>query len=86
MIARAARVAGKEDSLSASEQEEQLAKFSDNQAIAAWAASDVALAAKAGIISGMPGDEFSPGSNADRAQSAAILKRFLIYVNFITVK
>ncbi|TEB08019.1 Endo-1,4-beta-xylanase A precursor [Pelotomaculum schinkii] len=86
MIARAARVAGKEDSLSAPEQEEQLARFNDRQEISSWAAADAALAVKAGIISGMPGGAFSPGSNADRAQSAAILKRFLIYVNFITAQ
>ncbi|OPY63608.1 MAG: Endo-1,4-beta-xylanase A precursor [Pelotomaculum sp. PtaU1.Bin065] len=86
MIARAARVAGKEDNLTAPEQEEQLARFNDREEISTWAAADAALAVKAGIISGMPGGEFSPGSNADRAQSAAILKRFLVYVNFITAQ
>jgi len=86
MIARAARVAGKEDNLTALEQEEQLARFNDREEISTWAAADAALAVKAGIISGMPGGEFSPGSNADRAQSAAILKRFLVYVNFITAQ
>lgn len=84
MITRAARVAGKETTLSGGEQEQLLTRFKDQQAISSWAATDVALAVKAGIISGMPGGEFAPGSNADRAQSAAILKRFLIYVNFIT--
>jgi len=86
MIVRAARVAGKEGTLSGSEQKELLARFTDQQKISSWAASDAALAVKAGIIGGMPDGGFSPGSNADRAQSAAILKRFLIYVNFITVR
>ena len=86
MIVRAARVAGKEDTLSDSEQKELLARFKDQQKISSWAASDAALTVKAGIVSGMPDGGFSPGSNADRAQSAAILKRFLIYINFITVR
>jgi hypothetical protein len=86
MIVRATRVAGKEDTLSGSEQKELLARFKDQQKISSWAASDAALAVKAGIISGMPDGGFSPGNNADRAQSAAILKRFLIYINFITVR
>ncbi len=84
MIMRAARVAGKEDTLPAEEQARQLAQFKDQSEIASWAAQDVALAAKAGIINGMPGGDFSPQTNADRAQSAAILKRFLTYVNFIS--
>ncbi len=83
MIMRAARVAGKEDTLPAEEQARQLAQFKDQSEIASWAAQDVALAAKAGIITGMAGGDFSPQTNADRAQSAAILKRFLTYVNFI---
>ncbi len=85
MIARAARVAGKEETLSGDGQEELLARFKDRQAISSWAAPDVALAVKAGIISGMPGGDFSPQTNADRAQSAVMLKRFLVYINFITV-
>ena len=86
MIIRAARVAGKEDTLSGNEQKELLVRFKDQQKISSWAASDAALAVKAGIIGGMPDGGFSPGSNADRAQSAAILKRFLVYINFITVR
>ncbi len=85
MIARAARVAGKETTLSDSEQEQQLAQFTDKQMISSWAANDAALVAKAGIVQGMPGGEFAPQTNADRAQSAAILKRFLTHINFITI-
>lgn len=86
MIARAARVAGKDATLSGGEQEQLLARFKDKQAISAWSVGDVALAARAGIIKGLPDGDFSPQTYADRAQSAAILKRFLIYVNFITVQ
>lgn len=83
MIIRAARVAGVEKSLLAVEQEQYLAKFKDRQAVSSWAANSVAEAARVGIIGGMPNGKFSPRNNADRAQSAAILKRFLSYVNFI---
>lgn len=86
MIARAARVAGKAKTITTSEQEQQLAKFKDQAKISSWAARDVALAVRTGIIQGMPGEEFAPQSNADRAQSAAILKRFLSSINFISSK
>jgi hypothetical protein len=77
MIARAATAAGKEEVLSASEQEQFLTQFKDRAAISSWAAREVALAVKAGIIQGMPGGEFAPHTYANRAQSAAMLRRFL---------
>lgn len=83
MINRAASVAGKKSSLSESDQKQMLAKLSDHAAISSWAKQDVALAVNAGIIKGMSDQSFSPATNADRAQSAAILKRFLVYVNFM---
>lgn len=83
MIIRAARVAGIENNLSAETQEACLAKFGDYKTISAWAGKDVAQAAGAGIINGMPDGNFSPWTNADRAQSAAILKRFMVYIHFI---
>jgi hypothetical protein len=83
MIVRAAQVAGIDNKLSAAEQETYLARFGDHETISAWAGKDVALAAGAGIINGMPNGDFSPRNNADRAQSAVMLKRFLVYVNFI---
>ncbi len=83
MIARAAIVAGKKTTLSDSEQAELLTPFKDNADLSPWANHDVALAIKAGIIKGMADQNFSPDAYADRAQSAAILKRFLVYVNFM---
>lgn len=85
MIARAALAAGKGETLSDSERDQLLSQFKDRQRISPWAAGDVALAARAGIIKGMPGGEFSPQTNADRAQSAAMLKQFLTFINFIAV-
>ncbi|MCG9967260.1 S-layer homology domain-containing protein [Pelotomaculum terephthalicicum JT] len=81
MITRAARAAGKEETLSGGGREQQLAQFRDRQMISPWAEEDVALAVRAGIIKGLPGGDFSPLTNADRAQSAAVLKRFLTYIN-----
>ncbi len=85
MIARAARVVGKEGELSDSAQAQQLAQFKDKEAIPDWAAKSVALAADAEMIKGMPDGHFAPQMFADRAQSAVILKRFLTYINFITI-
>jgi hypothetical protein len=85
MLMRAARFISKNDTLSADEQDrQQLAQFKDQPEIASWAAGDVALAVKAGIIKGMPEGTFSPQAKADRAQSAVMLERFLTYVNFIS--
>lgn len=82
MLVRAARVAGKElTALSIEEQKEQLSRFPDRSMISPWAAQEVALAARAGIINGLPGGYFDPQACADRAQSAVMLKRFLAYVN-----
>ena len=81
MIIRAARISGKEENLSAGEQERQLAKFRDRQMISSWAMKEAAIAAQAGIIKGTAGLEFAPQNVLDRAQSASILKRFLTYIN-----
>ncbi|MCG9967262.1 S-layer homology domain-containing protein [Pelotomaculum terephthalicicum JT] len=85
MLARAARAAGKEETLSGGGLEQQLARFKDRQLISPWAAEDVAMAARAGIIEGLPGGDFSPGAYADRAQSAAVLRRFLTYIDSNTM-
>ncbi|TEB08012.1 Endo-1,4-beta-xylanase A precursor [Pelotomaculum schinkii] len=85
MIARAARAAGKEETLSVSGREQLLARFKDRQVISPWAEEDVALAVRAGIIKGLSGGDFSPQTYADRAQSAAILKRFLTYIDSNTM-
>ncbi|MFA5383349.1 MAG: S-layer homology domain-containing protein [Eubacteriales bacterium] len=81
MIIRAARIAGKEENLSAGEQEQQLSQFRDRQMISSWAMKEAATAVQAGIIKGTTGQEFAPQTVLDRAQSAAILKRFLTYIN-----
>ena len=81
MITRAVCAAGKDMALSDGEQEQLLTRFKDRNEISSWAMKDAALALREGVVQGMPGDKFAPRINADRAQSAAILKRFLTCIN-----
>lgn len=56
-----------------------LSIFNDKNNISGWARDNAAIAVKAGIIKGMPGGVFAPGSMTTRAEGAAILKRLLNY-------
>ena len=49
--------------------------FSDSMDIADWAQTPVAYCSFEGIITGMPGNVFSPDTTATRAQVATILQR-----------
>lgn len=77
MVTRALKAAGKDISISKSEQDSQLAKFTDGSKIQSWAKAEVAAAAKAGIINGVTSTSFAPAAKATRAQSAAMLKRMM---------
>jgi hypothetical protein len=48
-----------------------------NDEVADWAKFNVALSVKAGIIQGLPGNEFGGDQNATRAQAAVMLLRYL---------
>ncbi|WP_152619335.1 S-layer homology domain-containing protein [Cohnella kolymensis] len=78
MIARALKVGGKEQKAEAN----VLDKFSDRAEIADWAADAAAQTVNAGIIQGVD-STFAAKKNATRAQSAAMLKRMLQYLQFI---
>lgn len=56
-----------------------LSVFTDKSSISGWARDNAAIAVKAGIMKGMPGGMFNPGSISTRAESAVILKRLLGY-------
>jgi sugar lactone lactonase YvrE len=60
-----------------------LGRFSDVSSVGQWARADLALAVKAGLIGGLPDGGIAPAVPVDRAQAAAMLKRFLQRVNFI---
>ncbi|MTI84690.1 MAG: S-layer homology domain-containing protein [Firmicutes bacterium] len=51
--------------------------FSDSSAIDEWAEDSVKVAVQAGIMKGMSGGNFSPDSNATRAQGAVVIKRMM---------
>ncbi|WP_052310083.1 S-layer homology domain-containing protein [Paenibacillus senegalensis] len=82
MVVRASAYAGNEISVSASEQTNLLARYADSTEIV-WGHKEVAAAIKAGIIDGMTDTTVVPRADATRAQSAAMLKRFLDNAKFI---
>jgi uncharacterized repeat protein (TIGR02059 family) len=82
MMVRASKAAGVELKLSQS-QSTILQRFKDRGKISNWAQADVAMAVNANIIAGMPNNEFSPKTNASRAQAVVMIKRLLSTVNFI---
>ena len=61
----------------------ELEKYADRSRISAWARQAAARMTKAGVIGGMPDGTFAPGEPATRAQAAAMLKRFLLYIGFM---
>ncbi|MBP1157478.1 MULTISPECIES: S-layer homology domain-containing protein [unclassified Paenibacillus] len=82
MVVRALNYAGVKTEISASKQAELLAKFNDaNQII--WAQKEIAAAIHAGIINGLTDNTIGSASEATRAQSATMLKRFLGSAGFI---
>lgn len=82
MVVRASAYAGKEISVSSSEQASLLARFADSSQIV-WGQQEIAAAIKAGIIDGVTDTTVVPRDEATRAQSSAMLKRFLENANFI---
>ncbi|TFE29013.1 S-layer homology domain-containing protein [Cohnella luojiensis] len=81
MLSRALQIAGKKLSLTDAEVNEALGAFVDKSELG-WAKADMAVAVKAGIISGSKG-ELSGEETANRAQAAVMLSHFLSYVEFI---
>lgn len=82
MVVRALAYAGQDVSVTAAEQAELLGKFADASKIV-WGQAEVAAAIKSGIVDGMTDTTISPDTNATRAQSATMLKRFLTKADFI---
>ncbi|GAA4828554.1 hypothetical protein GCM10023310_01750 [Paenibacillus vulneris] len=67
---------------SVSDPESVLSKYKDSNKIV-WAQKEIAAAINAGLINGMTDDTIGSDSQATRAQSATMLKRFLSVANFI---
>lgn len=82
MVVRAYEYAGGEVSLSSSEVKQVLSKWSDADRIV-WGHEEVAKAVAAGLMDGMTTTTLETYGQATRAQTAAMLKRYLSEVNFI---
>jgi len=55
----------------------KLNNFKDNQQISAWATQSVAIAVEKGFITGYPDGTIGPNKNATRAETCAMVQRFL---------
>ncbi len=63
--------------------ESLLHKFSDRSDISSWATMAVAHAVEAGIIAGATDNTMAPSAYATRAEAAVILKRLLLFMEFM---
>ncbi|WP_178021724.1 S-layer homology domain-containing protein [uncultured Paenibacillus sp.] len=79
MLANAAQFAG---GLSAAESEVP-GRFSDASDLACWAKDPLWGLLSAGLIQGVDETHLAPKAAATRAQSAVMLRRLLVYLNFI---
>ncbi|MVP01451.1 S-layer homology domain-containing protein [Paenibacillus lutrae] len=82
MVVRALNYAGVNTNVDSAKSQQLLAKFSDSNSII-WAEKEIAAALDLKIIDGMTPTMIKPLEQATRAQSAAMLKRFLEAAKFI---
>ncbi|WP_169306770.1 M6 family metalloprotease domain-containing protein [Cohnella pontilimi] len=81
MINNAARFAGQP--LADQADRSRLGVFKDRSSISAYALDSVSNVVQAGIMTGMKPNEFRAADFATRGQSASILKRLLVHLQFI---
>ncbi|MGE7827521.1 S-layer homology domain-containing protein [Paenibacillus sp. NPDC093718] len=79
MLARAVRYAGELPPQDAS----ALERFADHAQVSEWAKGSAADLLAAGMIEGVGKAAFTPQAFATRAQSTVLLKRMLLYLNFM---
>jgi len=82
MVVRAMKFAGLNTDISAAKKNQLLSKFEDADNIV-WAHNEIAAAIDAGVINGLTDTTIGSDSNATRAESATMLKRFLKKAGFI---
>ncbi|WP_143414918.1 S-layer homology domain-containing protein [Geobacillus sp. E263] len=58
-------------------------EYKDLHAIGIWARDDVELLLQAGIMKGRETGQFAPREPANRSHIAAILNRFLVFVDYM---
>lgn len=83
MVVRASKYAGKDLTVSESEINEILSKFSDADSSIVWAKAEVAAAVKAEIVIGYENDTFRGTNTATRAEASTMIQRFLKNADFI---
>ncbi len=77
MIVRALQASGQATSPAAGEEDQLLAKFTDTGQLSSWARTEMAMAVKSGIITGLPNNMMAPLSYAKRSEAATIVKRMM---------
>ncbi|WP_231869837.1 glycosyl hydrolase [Paenibacillus riograndensis] len=81
LIVRAAAIAGQ----SVEAARDILGQFHDSSSVSHWAADSVNEALDAGLVQGLTNDQFAAKDLADRAQAVVMIKRLLVYLNFLTI-
>ncbi|OAS13906.1 discoidin domain-containing protein [Paenibacillus oryzisoli] len=81
MINRTIQITGSQQVNDA--QDTVLTPFVDQHAIDNWARQAMAFTLQTGLIQGVTETQLNPNAYATRAQAAVMLKRLLIYLNFI---
>lgn len=76
MVARALRASGKAAALGEAAAARALLPFADAGRVSSWAAGDLALAIKEGILQGRTATSLAPATGASRAEAAAMIARF----------
>lgn len=82
MVVRAYEYAGSTITIDNAEQNQLLSAWSDAHKIV-WGQTEVAKAVKVGLLDGMTNTTLETDGQATRAQTAAMVQRFLTAVNFI---
>lgn len=77
IIAKAMKLTGLAKATGAPDMDAVLGKFADGANMGTWAKDSIALAAKAGLISGRSGDKIEAKANITRAEAATLIQRLL---------
>lgn len=81
MIARAMNFVSYDESKL--DNSKRVSGFGDANKIAPWAKDDVETLVQAGLMEGRPNAQFAPKDGAQRAETTALLERFLTFVKFM---
>lgn len=73
LVTRAAAMKNKSSFVDSTEIDSILSRFKDSAKISTWARTELAIALKLGLASGIKADEFAPKGTATRAQAATVI-------------